>query len=47
MIEFHTPPERRQSVVLCFQLSEHLDLGDTKAAEIAGMMGGRSDNGPR
>ena len=28
---------------LCFQLTKHLDLGDTKAAEIAGMMIGRSD----
>ena len=28
---------------LCFQLTKHLDLWDTKAAEIAGMMLGRSD----
>ena len=28
---------------LCFQLSKHFDLGETKAAELAGMMVGRSD----
>ena len=27
---------------MCFQLSKHLDLGKTKAAELAGMMVGRS-----
>ena len=38
--------EREDSVfrlVLCFQLWKHFDLGDTKAAEIAEMMFGRSD----
>ena len=28
---------------LCFQLWKHFDLGETKAAELAGMMVGRSD----
>ena len=28
---------------LCFQLSKHFNLGDTQAAEIAGMMVGRPD----
>ena len=28
---------------MCFQLSKHLNLGKTKAAELAGMMVGRSD----
>ena len=32
---------------LCFQLTKHLDLGDTKAAELAGMMIGRSDKAVR
>ena len=41
----HLEREDRVSLglFLCFQLSKHFDLGDTKAAELAGMMVGRSD----
>jgi len=28
---------------LCFQLSKHIDIGETKAAEVAGMMINKSD----
>ena len=31
------------SLFLCFQLTKQLNLGDTKAAELAAMMIGRSD----
>ena len=41
----HLEREDRVSLglFLCFQLSKHFDLGETKAAELAGMMVGRSD----
>ena len=31
------------SLFLCFQLTKHLTLGETKAAVLAGMMVGKSD----
>ena len=41
----HLEREDRVSLglFLCFQLSKHFDLGETRAAEVAGMMVGRSD----
>lgn len=32
---------------LCFQLKKHMDLGDTRAAELAGLMIGKSDRAVR
>ena len=47
MILFHTSTEMTEfllpGIFLCFQLSKHFDLGDTKAAELAGMMINKSD----
>ena len=43
---FHTSVGRTQvslSLFLCFQLTKHLTLGETKAAVLAGMMVGKSD----
>ena len=42
---FDTLREDRVSLALflCYELSKHFDLGETKAAELAGEMVGRSD----
>ena len=41
----HLDRDNRDSlgIFLCFQLTKQLNLGDTKAAELAAMMTGRSD----
>ena len=35
------------ALFLCFQLSKHLGCGETRAAELAGVMVGRSDRSVR
>ena len=47
VLQFNRDERVELGLFLCFQLEKHLGLGDTKAAELAGMMVGRCDKSVR